>query len=143
MNKNICAEVRILSNLIRRKTLCGAEIEEMGKITGGHGYIIAFLSENSNKNVYQRDIEKHFKIRRSTVTATLHRMEKNGVITRVSDASDSRLKRIILTDKGLELFKNFKIKADAIENQISSVLSEEESKQFIELIKKLQKGAEG
>ncbi len=140
--KNICSEVRILANLLRRKTANFSELEEIGKITGGHGYILCFLSENKDNEVYQRDIEKRFKIRRSTVTSTLNRMEKNGVIERKSVEKDSRLKQIILTEKGINLFKNFKVKADEVESEISTALTKEESQTFLKLIKKLQKKVE-
>src|SRR5699024_12075049 len=64
--------------------------------------IIYYLA-NSHDNVYQRDIEKEFNIRRSTEINILKTMEKNNLIWRKSVKSDSRLKRIILSDKAKEM----------------------------------------
>ena len=44
-----------------------------------HGYLIRYLYENRERDVFQRDLEKKFSISRSAVTATLQLMEKNGL----------------------------------------------------------------
>lgn len=49
-------------------------IREQEQMTGVHGWLIHFLYDQTEP-VYQRDIEKRLCIRRSTVTATLNRME--------------------------------------------------------------------
>ena len=69
-------------------------IREQEQLTGMHGWLIHFLYDQTEP-VYQRDIEKRLCIRRSTVTATLNRMEKNGLIVRESVPEDARLKRIV------------------------------------------------
>lgn len=77
-------------------------IREQEQLTGVHGWLIHFLYDQTEP-VYQRDIEKRLCIRRSTVTATLNRMEKNGLIVRESVPEDARLKRIVLTEKAISL----------------------------------------
>lgn len=63
--------------------------------------ILGFVQRNDDmgKDVYQKDIESEFKIRRSSVTSVLNTMEKNGFIVRQSVLSDARLKKIALTEK--------------------------------------------
>ncbi len=137
-NKSISHEIKILSNLIRRKTFKHDAFNEVGDIIGSQGYVIKFLSKNQNKDVFQKDIEKTFKIRRSTVTVALNRMEKAGIIKRESVEFDNRLKKISLTEKGLSLH-NFIIKSfENTDNDLKKVLSKQELENFFSTISKLQ-----
>ena len=98
--KNICSEIRIMSNLIRQKTFSFEGFDNISSILGSQGYIIKYLSDNKDIDIYQKDIEKRFKVRRSTVTSAINRMEKGGLVVRESVERDNRLKRIKLTEKG-------------------------------------------
>ena len=57
------------------------------------------LFQSLKRDVYQKDVEKEFQIRRSTVTGTLQLLEKKGLIRRESVEWDARLKKVIPTDK--------------------------------------------
>ena len=142
MKDNICSEVKVLSNLIKRKLTAFPHGCDPMQLTGGHGFILRFLAENKDKDVFQKDVEKQFKIRRSTVTATINRMEKNGLLVRESVDYDSRLKKLTLTEKGNSLHLLFKKRVEDLETQINEALNEEETAQFIKLIKKLEDKAE-
>lgn len=141
-SENVCSEVKVLSNLIRRKLTSFPQGCDACKLTGGHGFIIRFLAENEDKDVFQKDVEKQFKIRRSTVTATINRMEKNGLIVRESVDYDSRLKKLRLTEDGKALHLLFKKRVEDLEKQINGALTKEETKEFLKLIKKLEERAE-
>ncbi len=134
----ICTEIRILSNLIRRKTFDTDCFNEIGVILGSQGYIIKFLSENLNSDIFQKDIEKKFKLRRSTVTSALNRMEKAEFIKRESVDFDSRLKKITLTEKGLSVHRYIEGRINEIEKDLEKSLNKEEIEQFFSIIKKLQ-----
>lgn len=134
----ISAEIRILSNLIRRKTFDNDCLNEIGVILGSQGYIIKYLSENLNSDIYQKDIEKKFKIRRSTVTSALNRMEKAEFIKRESVEFDNRLKKITLTEKGLSVHRYIENRINEIEKDLENSLSKEEMDKFFSIIKKLQ-----
>ena len=134
--KNVCKKVKMLANLTSRKIATTLDKKGIPDFTGGHGYIVCFIA-NSKVNVFQKDIEKEFKIRRSTVTTTLNLMEKNGIIMRESVKSDNRLKRISLTQKGYEYFEIFKKHIEETENEIESVLTDEEKAVFSKIIEKL------
>ena len=86
--------VKILSHEIDRYILsCGVE-----EATGVQGRLIGFLyNRTKTGDVFQRDIEESFNIRRSTVTGMLKTMEQNGLITRCGVSGDARLKKIMLT----------------------------------------------
>ena len=61
------------------------------------------LLETIHRDLYQKDIEEEFQIRKPTVTGILQLMEKNGYIYRECAKQDARLKRILPTEKAESL----------------------------------------
>lgn len=92
-------------NLLIKRTI-EKEIEchqsDCDPITSVQGFIIHYLYGHQNEDVFQRDIEKACQISRSTVTGILKLMEKKGLITRQAVESDARLKKLALTQRGIE-----------------------------------------
>ena len=129
--------VRILSNLIRRKI--ENELNQSGiEITSSQARIISFVYRQSKlRNIYQKDIEEEFDIRRSTVTNTLQLLEKDGYIQRVSVNEDARLKKILLTDKGIEIYEIVRNCITKVEEELNSVYSKDELNDLFFLLDKL------
>lgn len=99
---------------------------------------IDFISHSSKKgNVYAKDIERNFNMRRATVAEILGLMEKNGLIERVSNSTDARLKQIILTQKSLEIEKSIKKEVKEVEKTLKEGLTEDEIKQFMGTLHKM------
>lgn len=96
-------EIRSLNNLIRRYFDFASHRKEIETITGNNGWIIGYLSENADKDIYQKDLEDHFTITRSTASNVLSLMEQKGLIQRQTVAQDARLKKIVLTEKAKKL----------------------------------------
>ena len=65
--------------------------------------LIDFICVHQDRAIFQRDVEHEFLIRRSTASILLKRMEKRGLITRKSSASDARQRQVILTPKSKRL----------------------------------------
>lgn len=105
--------------------------------TAYHGRIIGYLSERLDEDVYQKDIENRFGIRRSTVTKLLQLMESNGLITRTAVLSDARLKKITLTEKAISMHEHFREEIDCFEAALSSGLTEEEVETFFRITDKI------
>lgn len=100
--KRIGIEIRILANLICR---CLNELgfnEEHNGLTGPQGLVLGYLYDHQDKDIFQKDIEATFNIRRSTATGLLQCLEGNGFVKRVSVDYDARLKKIVLTTKAHE-----------------------------------------
>ena len=74
-------------------------------LSGVRGMVLGDIvrANRNGRDVYQRDIEQWFNIRRSSVTALLQGMEQDGFITRCAVEKDARLKRLVATDKGRAL----------------------------------------
>jgi len=71
-------------------------------VTLMHGWVLKYLYDNRDRDVFQRDIEKAFHIGRSTVTTILQLMEKRDLVRREFVETDARLKKVILTEKGYQ-----------------------------------------
>ena len=132
-------QIKSLERMIYHRHTLSATRSYVDSLTGTHGWVIRYLYENKDNDIFQRDIEKTFGVRRSTVTSMLQIMEKNGLITRGSVPYDSRLKKITPTEKALELHRRISDEIDAIEAELSAGLSEEEIASFIATIEKIKK----
>ncbi len=105
--------------------------------TAYHGRIIGYLYGHRDTDVFQRDIENHFGIRRSTVTKVLQAMENNGLITRTAVLSDARLKKLSLTQKALDMHGHFREEIDNFEVMLSEGLTAEELESFFNITEKI------
>ena len=106
-------------------------------------WIIGFIHEKSKESdVLQKDIEKKFKIRRSTATGILQLMEKNGYITRHSVPYDARLKKLLLTPKAVKLNEEICLNINAFEQELESCLTTDEVRILFEITEKLKKKLE-
>lgn len=130
-------EIFGLANQLKRKI--GKKSAEYG-VTSIQGRIIGFVNWHSGKrDIFQKDIEAEFNIRRSSVTSVLKLMEKNELIERVSVSEDARLKKIILTEKGLEVDKHVYNFITGLENELKDEFTDEELDIFMDLVNRLSK----
>ena len=94
--------------------------------TGTHGWVIGYLYDNRHKDVFQRDIEKQFSVRRPTMTEILKLMEKNELLVREQCENDARLKRIRLTEKALLIHERHENHIKSFEKALRDGISEED-----------------
>lgn len=110
-------------------------------LTGMQCGVLGFIREYSKKqDVFQKDIEKEFNIRRSTATGILQLMEKNDLIKRISVDHDARLKKIVLTEKGFNTREEVDQWNLETEKRMTQNLTPDEIETFLILIEKISKG---
>lgn len=126
--KGIGLELRTLNNLIRRYFDFSSHKNEIDMITGNNGWIIGYLGKNADagKDVYQKDIEDHFYITRSTVSNVLSLMERKGLIERKAVEQDARLKKIVLTNKAEKIENLMKDDLEMMEQTLTTGFTDEE-----------------
>ncbi len=129
--------VRTLSVAIKRAVEAGKKRPQNSKCTGTHGWVIGYLYDNRHRDVYQRDIEKQFSVRRPTMTAILQLMEKNGLLERVRDENDARLKKIKLTPLALDIHERHEREIEEFETYIRQGVSDEELATFFSIMNKI------
>lgn len=107
--------IHMLSHRLKRRNI-QEELAVEG-LTGSQRHIMKFiLLRTLHAEVYQKDIEEEFCIRKSTVTGILKLLEKNGFIRRESVPQDARLKRIVPT-----------VRAESMRSQILEQLQKTEA----------------
>lgn len=129
--------VRRLFNAIKRDIESSNENEGIEHIKGINGWAISYFYDNRDKDVFQRDFEEKFSIRRSTASRMLKTMEQKGFIERVSVTSDARLKKIVLTNKAIENHERIIKSIKKREEKLKQGLSDSELKTFFDVMKKL------
>lgn len=135
--KQIHFQLHRTSRLIKRYIDNSHHKTYMDNMTGNHGYIIGFIYENRDRDIFQRDIEKEFNLRGSTVTNMLNLMEKNGLIERRSVDADKRLKRIVLTDKAQEIQQLVISDFERLEKTVSRGIDPKDIEVFFSVLDKI------
>ena len=64
----INTELRILSRNINNYFINNGNRKKIDKMTGSGGWIISYIAENFNRDIFQRDLEQEFYITRSTAS---------------------------------------------------------------------------
>mgnify|MGYP000183576416 FL=1 len=135
MHKGVGLEIMILSRLIGRK-LNGICNQPNEKISGPQGLILAYLL-SSEEDVFQKDIEREFDIRRSTATGLLHSLEQQGYIIKEEVNYDARLKKLVVTDKALCISQSITERKKDIELKLIQGLNPEEIDCFFNVVNKM------
>lgn len=140
--KYIGVELSRTNNMLKRNWAKSEFKKNVDKVTGKNGWILSFLYENRDKDIFQKDIEQKFSIRRSTVSGIISLMEKKGFITRESVAHDARLKKLKITPKAEEMHQLMLQNLAATEESLKRGISEEELHIFFGVLEKIRKNTE-
>lgn len=91
--------VRMLNHQLKRNQKPEEAVED-DELTPMQRHILNYiLLETLHRDIYQKNLEEEFQVRKSTVSGILKLIEKNGFIYRESVKEDARLKRILPTKK--------------------------------------------
>ena len=141
-NRRLGFELHRSSRLVKRYMDNDATKLYVDKMTGTHGWAIGFFYHNRDRDVFQKDFEQEFNIRRSTASNILALIEKNGLITRESVPYDARLKKIILTQKALDVQSVVEKAFESLEDTMKKDITEEELQVFFRVIDKINNNLE-
>ncbi|WP_337603906.1 MarR family transcriptional regulator [Anaerotignum lactatifermentans] len=130
---SFCLEWKMVSNLMRHSANACTTCVEATNLTGMQLFILEYLYQHQEQDVFQRDLEAEFHVRRSTVTGILKGMEKK----RLSVEEDARLKRIVLTPQAKSLHREVEMAVVRMEKIALRGLSEAEIEVFLEILEKM------
>lgn len=134
--REVTFTVRRLLNMMRRMT--EGCLGQDAALTPMQGRIIGLITHSPHENVYQRDVERAFQIRRSTASAILQGMEKNGLICRESVPQDARLKKLVLTERAVAFTDRFMREMARVEAVITQGVTQEEMDMFFGVVAKFE-----
>jgi len=95
-------------------------------MTGSHSWVIAYIGDHAETDVFQRDLEKEFGITRSTASKNIDLLERDGFIERQKVSYDARLRKLALTKKSEDILNLIKADREGIEATLLKGFSEEE-----------------
>ena len=107
------------------------------KVTVSQAYVIDFMSNTDKEDIFQKDLEKQFDLKRAAISLMLNNMEKNDLIKRVPVSEDARLKKLVLTEKSIALADTITTAIDEIENTLLEDLTQEEIDTFYTVLNKM------
>ena len=130
-------EMKCMSNMIT--SFIGNELTKAGfdEITVTHGWVLGFLCRQRENVIFQKDIETRFGMPRSTVANIMKQFEQKGYITRQSDEKDTRLKRVVVTEKGIRVHEDTIKCIDEINRLLEDGITQEEKEVFKSMTEKM------
>ena len=124
-----------ISNRLRSRSQ--AVHTELG-IGSAQGKVLNYvLVESVHHPVYQKDLEKEFGLRPSTMTEMLNALEKKELIARIADERDGRYKKIVFTDKALVMKDRIRQEVEGTEALLLKGISLEEQNEFMRIAGKM------
>ena len=134
--------LRLLNNAIKRQAHLMAPPPFCECATHLHGMIIGYLAENPQRSLFQKDVENEFHIRRSTASAVLKLMEKNGLVRRESVPQDARLKRLVPTDQALAIHTQLVQSLQALDDLLLRDISPADRETFFRVVEQMRQNLE-
>ena len=121
---------------------CDLAVSENG-LTSIQSRILGHIrhAEEENKDVFQKDIEEIFRIKKSSVTSVLQTLEKKGLIVRESIPADARVKKLVLTQEARKLQQCTYQALGKMEQEMRSLFTTEEFQQFLEYMNRIDQKA--
>lgn len=143
--RGIGVRLRLLNNAVRRYIDRYADGKKaLDTLSCSNGWIIGYICEmqECGKDVFQRDFENNFGITRSTASKVLGLMEKKGLVKRVSVSHDARLKKIVPTERSLEIGRIIKEDNERMELLLKKDFSPKELEQLYGYLERMQTNLE-
>lgn len=132
MEKRIGREIKFIHILTSRYVTKHIKCKEKKHYSLIQIDIMEYLAE-TEKKVYQKDIEKEIGLRKSTVSGVLDTMQRNGIIGRFEDEKDFRSKQIKLTEKGRKIYQGLIKEILKMERLIAKDISKQDIEIFFKV----------
>ncbi len=130
---SIGSKICKLSYKIKREIKNLPAIVKLDRISATNGIILIYIYDFDG-DVFQKDIENHFGMTRSTASRVISLMVQKNLIIRENVLKDQRLKKLTLTDESKELCKEVSKEILEFENKLTLNLDKEEFNKNLELI---------
>ncbi len=141
MERRIVRDIHIVSNKLSRKSdrvMGGFSVDTFDcSCTHSQFALMGYLLKNADKEIFQKDIEENFGIRRSSVSAIISHLESKGLIVRSSVEGDARLKKISVTEKGKKFSDEAVSLITDFESKLLADVSDKELDIFYSVLNKL------
>ncbi|WP_312681567.1 MarR family winged helix-turn-helix transcriptional regulator [Lactococcus taiwanensis] len=131
----------IYSNLIRsisqKSMVASNQAMKDLKINQQQARVIAYIAENQDKGLIQKDLAEVFHRRGASITSMLQGLERNGYIERRIPKDNERQKNLYILPKGLSIVQQINQIFDKSESNLISSLTENERVELLRILEKI------
>ncbi|WP_430538181.1 MarR family winged helix-turn-helix transcriptional regulator [Enterococcus casseliflavus] len=106
-------------------------------ISQQQGRMIAYIAQNEDKGLIQKDLAQVFQRRDASITSMLQGLEKKGYIERRIPKNNERQKNIYVLPKGKALIDQTNEAFYAAEKELVKALNAEEVEELTRLLRKI------
>lgn len=129
MKKLIGAEVKSLQNMVSRHIEKREKEKGKERVSAPNLFILKFLRENEERDVFQRDLEEVLETTKSTCSKVISTMEGKGFLKREAVA-DARFNKISLTPLGRSIVDDADKRMEKFESTLKRGLTDEQLEIF-------------
>lgn len=141
--RSVGFELKCVNNVLRRRLEVHFTNVGLEELKGMQGALLGYVSEHEGAgDVFQKDLEREFNVRRSTATVMLQKLEQKGYIVREQLDSDARLKKILLTDKAKKANQEIQTLIADFNDEVERGITKEERENFFRVLDKVRKNLE-
>ena len=136
MDNSVLKNIKIFHQLV----INSIGVKDMPKypsVTTTQIQIMEYIISRPKKCALQQEFEKVLGFSRATVSSVLITMEKNGLIVRITDNTDTRTKKIVLSSNAQRVFNSSKEKIKKIEDICLKDITEKDLNTFINVLSKM------
>ena len=136
MENSVLKNIKIFHQLV----INSIGVKDMPKypsVTTTQIQIMEYIISRPKKCALQKEFEKVLGLSRATVSSVLITMEKNGLIVRITDNTDNRTKKIVLSNNAQRVFNSSKEKIKKIEDICLKDITEKDLNTFINVLSKM------
>lgn len=136
MKRPLGYEVKTLARMMKQRIDDTEFMRTNEQMTGMQGWVLGYFTRHDGEEIFQRDLEAEFRVRRSTMTQLLNTMESRGLIERVEYEKDRRLKKIVPTTLAREYMERSIEAINEAEAQLTQGFSQQELDTFYSFIER-------
>lgn len=136
IKRSVCMEIKGINNLVHQE-LNNAKGRPPHPGTMMQKLFLGYLDAHRDRDVYQKDLEATFHIRRSTASGILQIMVRDGLLVREPVDGDARLKRLVLTPIAQEQLSQMQQDLLRVENKATAALTKQELETLFTLLDKV------
>lgn len=103
-------------------------------LTLSQGHMLMVLSCAGENGRSLKELEKYFHVAQPTIVGTVSRLEKKQLIVRFADPNDRRIRRVRLTEKGMEHCMSARENMKKADVRLVSGLTEPERQELLRLL---------
>ncbi|MCH2191450.1 MAG: winged helix DNA-binding protein [Gammaproteobacteria bacterium] len=116
-----------------RRNIVNNALAHIG-LTRTQRWALAYIVRAGSKGMIQSDLARAMNVGKVSLGATIKHLEQAGLISRDTDPDDLRVKRVIVTDKGLDATIRMTVIVEKLNQDFWKGIDEAKLKEFAEIL---------